>query len=115
MNKHDTPPKNFTPTPFEYHQTVELEIDDLNNLGTGVGRIDGWVVMVPFALGGERVKARIYKNHKNFSEGDLLEVVRPSPDRVAPFAGCSGFAAAANISICRIPRNLNGSGNRLKI
>lgn len=90
MNKHDTPPKNFTPTPFEYHQTVELEIDDLNNLGTGVGRIDGWVVMVPFALGGERVKARIYKNHKNFSEGDLLEVVRPSPDRVAPVCGLFG-------------------------
>ena len=87
-------PKNFVPTPFEYHQIVELEIDDLTNLGSGVGRIDGWVVMVPYALGGERVKARIYRNHKNYSEADLVEVVRPSPDRVEPqcslFGVCGG-------------------------
>ena len=87
-------PKNFVPTPFEYHQIVELEIDDLTNLGSGVGRIDGWVVMVPYALGGERVKARIYRNHKNYSDADLVEILRPSPDRVEPkcslFGTCGG-------------------------
>lgn len=94
MNKHDTPPKNFVPEPFQYREIVELDIDDLTNLGAGVGRIDGWVVMVPFALGGERVKARVYKNHKNFSEADLVEVLRESPDRVKPvcplFGTCGG-------------------------
>ncbi len=90
----DTPPKNFVPTPFEYHQIIELEIDDLTNLGLGVGRIDGWVVMVPYALGGEKVKARVYRNHKNYSEADLVEVLRPSADRVEPkcplFGKCGG-------------------------
>ena len=94
MDKQDTAPKNFVPTPFAYRQIVQLEIDDLNNLGVGVGRIDGWVVMVPFALGGERVKARVYRNRKNFSEADLVEVLRPSPDRVKPlcplFGTCGG-------------------------
>ena len=47
------------PQPFEYRQVVELEISDLNNLGVGVGRIDGWVVMVPYALAGERVRASV--------------------------------------------------------
>lgn len=88
------PPRNFVPEPFAYHQIVELEIDDITNLGAGVGRIDGWVVMVPYALGGERVKARIFRNRKNFSEGDLVEVVRASPQRVAPkcelFGLCGG-------------------------
>ena len=54
----------------------------------------GWVVMVPFALPGERVRVRVYRNHKNFSEADLLEVLRPSPHRVAPrcalFGRCGG-------------------------
>ncbi len=77
-------PKNFKPEPFAYHEVVELDIVDLNNLGTGVGRIDGWVVMVPMALPNERVKARIYKNHKNFSEADLVEVITPSHDRIQP-------------------------------
>ena len=87
-------PKNFVPVPFEYHQIVELEIDDITNLGAGVGRIDGWVVMVPYALAGERVKASVYKNHKNFSEADLVEAVKPSPDRVEAkcklFGKCGG-------------------------
>ena len=46
----------------------------------------GWVVMVPFALPGELVRVRVYRNHKNFSEADLLEVLRPSPHRVTPSA-----------------------------
>lgn len=54
----------------------------------------GWVVMVPFTLPGERVRARVYRNHKNFSEADLLEVLTPSPHRVAPpcplFGRCGG-------------------------
>jgi len=55
---------------------------------------NGWVVMVPFALPGERVRVRVYRNHKNFSEADLLEVLRPSVHRVVPrcalFGRCGG-------------------------
>ena len=99
-------PRNFVPEPFAYREVVELEIDDISNLGAGVGRVNGWVVMVPFALGGERVRARIFRNRKNFSEGDLLEVVRR---RSAP---CSGSAAAANTSISSTARSSNGSAGR---
>jgi 23S rRNA (uracil1939-C5)-methyltransferase/tRNA (uracil-5-)-methyltransferase len=50
----------------------------------GEARRGGWVVLVPFTLPGERVRARVFRNHKNFSEADLVEVLTPSPDRVAP-------------------------------
>lgn len=83
------PPKKFVPTPFEYHQEIELTIDSLTNLGAGVGRIDGWVVFVPFSLPGEVVKARVFRNDKSFSQADLVEVLVPSPDRVTP--GCPLF------------------------
>lgn len=88
------PPKRFLAEPFSYHQQIELRVDNLTNLGLGVGRIDGWVVMVPFALPGERVRARVYRNHKNYSEADLIEVLEPSPDRIFPvcplFTTCGG-------------------------
>lgn len=88
------PPKKFTPIPFEYHQEIEIEIDSLTNLGSGVGRVGGWVVFVPFALPGETVKARVYRNDKNCSHADLAEVLKPSPDRVQPvcplFGDCGG-------------------------
>jgi 23S rRNA (uracil1939-C5)-methyltransferase/tRNA (uracil-5-)-methyltransferase len=91
---HQRPPKKFVPTPFEYHQEIELTIDSLTNLGSGVARVDGWVVFVPFALPGETVKARVYRNDKNCSHADLVEVLVPSPDRVQPvcplFGECGG-------------------------
>ncbi|NNC87716.1 MAG: class I SAM-dependent RNA methyltransferase [Akkermansiaceae bacterium] len=87
-------PKNFRPDPFAYHEEVELGIDALSNLGAGVGRIDGWVVFVPFALPGERVRAKVWRNDANCSHADLLEVLDPSPHRIAPpcplFGACGG-------------------------
>ncbi len=50
--------------------------------------------MVPFTLPGEKVRARVYRNHKNFAEADLLEVLTPSPHRIDPqcplFGRCGG-------------------------
>ena len=88
------PPRKFNPVPFEYHQEIELSIDSLSNLGHGVGRIDGWVIFVNFALPGERVRARVYRNSSNHSEADLVTVLAPSPERVEPrcplFGECGG-------------------------
>ena len=87
-------PKGFRPEPFAYHEEIELQIETLTNMGQGLGRHDGWVVMVRFSLPGERIRARIYRNDKNFSEADLVEVLDPSPQRIeAPcpvFGQCGG-------------------------
>lgn len=87
-------PKNFVAEPFAYHQEIELLIDNLSNLGAGVGRIDDWVVFVPFSLPGEKVRARVFRNHKSYSEADLIEVIEPSLERVEPpcplFGECGG-------------------------
>ena len=88
------PPRKFNPIPFAYHQEIELSIDKLTNEGVGLGRVDEWVVFVPFALPGERVKAKVFRNHKNYSEADLVEVVERSPHRIEPvcplFGQCGG-------------------------
>lgn len=90
----DTPPRKFVPTPFAYHEEVELVIDNLSNMGDGVGRINNWVVFVPYTLPGEKVRARIYRNDKNCSMADLVEVIEASPRRVQPqcpvFGYCGG-------------------------
>jgi tRNA/tmRNA/rRNA uracil-C5-methylase (TrmA/RlmC/RlmD family) len=80
--------------PLSYHQEVELQIETLTNLGLGLGRIDNWVVMVPFCLPGEYVKVRIFRNHKNYSEADLVAILKPSAERIQPicplFGKCGG-------------------------
>ena len=101
--------KKFNDQPFPYRTEIELEISTLTNLGVGLGRVTlpgienpeskiensgKWVVMVPFTLPGEKVRARVYRNHKNFSEADLITVLTPSPNRVSPhcplFGTCGG-------------------------
>ena len=95
MNLHARkPPRNFIADPFEYHQEIDLTIDTLTNLGQGLGRLDGWVVMVPYSIPGEKIRARIHRNHKNYSEADLIEVLESSSQRVEPrcslFGECGG-------------------------
>jgi 23S rRNA (uracil1939-C5)-methyltransferase/tRNA (uracil-5-)-methyltransferase len=87
-------PEKFNPVPFAYHSEVEVEISTLTNLGDGLGRVGSWVVMVPFALPGECVRARVWHNAANFSRADLIRVLRPAPGRVEPrcplFGACGG-------------------------
>lgn len=83
-------PKNFVPEPFDYHHELELEIESLSNNGDGIARVNGWVVFIPYALPGDKVRARIWRNDKNCSYADLIEVLSPGPDRVVPECGLFG-------------------------
>ncbi|MFZ5640979.1 MAG: 23S rRNA (uracil(1939)-C(5))-methyltransferase RlmD [Bacillota bacterium] len=75
--------------PVTAGQEVELVIDGVSHSGDGVGRYNGFTVFVTRSIPGETVRARITEIKKNFAEADLLEVVQPSPRRVAP--GCPVF------------------------
>lgn len=76
--------------------THELTIADLALGGDGVGRLpDGRTVFVPFTIPGETVRAAILSEHNRFCRGDALEILCPSPDRVAAppcplFGRCGG-------------------------
>tara|TARA_B100002019_G_scaffold174074_1_gene150510 strand:+ start:490 stop:1701 length:1212 start_codon:yes stop_codon:yes gene_type:complete len=87
-------PKGFIPTPYPYHHELEIEISDITNLGIGIGRDNGWVIQVPYCWPGEKIRAKIFRNHSNYSQADLMEVIHPSPDRIEPrcklYESCGG-------------------------
>lgn len=89
-----TKPKGFIDKPFAYHEELNVTIDTLTNEGRGIARINQWIVMVPFVIPGEHVRVRIFKNHKNYSEADLIEIIEPSPKRTQAlcplFGQCGG-------------------------
>ena len=64
-------------------ETLELEIDSLAHGGRGVARANGYVVFVSGGLPGDLVRARITRSKRHFGEATALELVRPSPERVA--------------------------------
>jgi 23S rRNA (uracil1939-C5)-methyltransferase/tRNA (uracil-5-)-methyltransferase len=88
------PPKGFNEHPYPYHHELILDVENVTNLGFGIARDNGWVIQIAFVLPGERVKVRIFRNHKNYSEADCIEVIEKSTDRVDPqcslFGTCGG-------------------------
>jgi tRNA/tmRNA/rRNA uracil-C5-methylase (TrmA/RlmC/RlmD family) len=68
----------------------ELVCDGVAHGGEAVGRLaDGRAVFVPYAIPGERVRVRVTQVRARFARAELLEVLEPSPDRIA--APCPHF------------------------
>ncbi|WP_069131267.1 23S rRNA (uracil(1939)-C(5))-methyltransferase RlmD [Rhodohalobacter halophilus] len=63
---------------------VELEIESTAFKGKGVAKKDGIAVFVSGTAPGDVVKARIIKKKKTWREAKLLEILKPSPDRIEP-------------------------------
>ena len=80
--------------PLKIGDKLSLTIHDIAFGGEGVGRIDDFVVFVPFVLVGETVEAEITEVKKNFARAKLMRVETPSPERIQPecryFGGCGG-------------------------
>lgn len=66
---------------FAKNQTVTLDITEINNLGCGVGKVDGMVFFVKGAVSGDRIEAKIIKVNASYCVGRLEKIVVPSPHR----------------------------------
>jgi 23S rRNA (uracil1939-C5)-methyltransferase len=79
-----------TATRPERGTELDLRIDALAFGGNGVARADGYVVFVPGAVPGDRVRAVLTKRKKAYGEARTLELLEPSPDRIEPVADHPG-------------------------
>jgi 23S rRNA (uracil1939-C5)-methyltransferase len=69
---------------------LELTVDTLAHGGSGVARLDGYVVFVAGALPGDRVRAVVGKSKRAYAEARATEILEPSPDRIEPRADHPG-------------------------
>jgi 23S rRNA (uracil1939-C5)-methyltransferase len=79
-------------------EELQLEIQGIAQGGDGVGRVDGMVVFVTGALPGEEVLVQISERRPSYARGSVVEVINPSPDRVAPITDDDGHAAWQHIA-----------------
>ncbi len=80
--------------PVEKNDEIVVSIESLTNEGQGVARVNGFAVFVIGALAGEEVRAHVIKVLPAYAVAKAVEIIKPSPDRVAPacpvFAQCGG-------------------------
>lgn len=73
---------------------VNIEIESVAFGGEGVGRVDNFVVFVPFAAPGDELEIEIVQRKKNFARGRILNISSPSKTRVDPlcryYENCGG-------------------------
>lgn len=62
-----------------------IKIHGLGSSGEGVGKLDELIIFVEGALPNEDIVAEIVTRKKNYAVGRLIEVVKPSAERVEPF------------------------------
>lgn len=71
-----------------------VTIERLAYGGEGVAKSEGKVVFVPFTAVGDKVRIKVVTDHGRFERGELLEIIKPSPDRISPactvFEKCGG-------------------------
>lgn len=66
-----------------------VKIESVAAEGKSLAHVDGTVVFVEFAVPGDIVNVKVTKKKKNYMEGFILEIVKPSEDRLQPF--CEHF------------------------
>ncbi|MBU0703656.1 MAG: 23S rRNA (uracil(1939)-C(5))-methyltransferase RlmD [Chloroflexi bacterium] len=61
-----------------------LQLTTITHGGAALGRHEGRVIFVPYALPGETVRVEIVEDKGRFAFARLAEVLEPSPDRITP-------------------------------
>ncbi len=78
-------------------EPVAATIESLNHDGRGVTHIEGKAVFVHGALPGEAVRFTYTRKSRRFDEGQVVEVVSASPERVEP--ACPHFGVCGGCSL----------------
>ena len=74
---------------------------------------DGQVVFVPFAVPGDIVDIRVIKKKKNYLEGIIAEIKKPSADRLEPF--CKHFGVCGGCKWQPLPYSLQLEAKRRQV
>lgn len=75
---------------------MKVEILRFDDFGRGICYVNDKVTFVPFSMPGDVLEIEITKGKKNYNEGKIVKIIKPSKNRVAPscpyFGACGGCA-----------------------
>lgn len=83
---------------------VDVDISMLSSTGDGLAHKDGSVIVVPFAVPGDTVTAKVYKNNPdlNYALADFVKVVKAGEHRTET-PGCGYFTKCSGCQFQHLP------------
>jgi len=92
--------------PLTVGDKVRVTVQDVAFGGEGVARLHDFVVFVPFVIAGEEVEVEITEVRKRFARARLLDVVKPSSERVTARCRYFGLCGGCQYQHIEYPRQL---------
>ncbi len=93
--------------------TEIVEIESIAYGGSGVGRLrgddgdgSGKVVFVPFSHPGDELRVSVVSDKKSFLEAEIVEIIKPSPERVEPVCGVFTRCGGCSLQHVSYPNQL---------
>ena len=90
-----------------------VEIEKIAAEGKGLAHVDGIVVFVDYAVPGDVVDIRVLKKKKNYMEGRIERLVKPSKDRLEPF--CQHFGVCGGCRWQHLPYSIQPEAKRQQV
>lgn len=93
---------------------IELKIEDMTEDGKGIGKFNSLAIFVPNAVLGDLVKAEIIKLKKRYAVARLIEVLKPSSDRINPSCEYFGICGGCSLLNLRYEKQVELKRNTVK-
>ncbi len=90
-----------------------ITIESVAAEGKALARVDGMVVFVDFAVPGDVVDIQVYKKKKNYMEGFVKRLVKPSEQREKPF--CEHFGVCGGCRWQLLPYSMQLDAKRQQV
>ena len=89
------------------NETFTAHIQSIAAGGSGVTRLNGKTVFADFTAPGDFARLRITKDHKTWAEAELIEVIKPSPERISPVCDLYSRCGGCNLQHLNYKAQLN--------
>lgn len=93
--------------PIKKDNSYDIEIIDLNHLGKGVGKVEGFTVFAEGGIPGDVGKVKINKIKKNFALGKMEDIYTPSLNRITPPCPIAHICGGCQIQELKYQQQLN--------
>ena len=90
-----------------------VTIESVAAEGKALAHVDGMVVFVDFAVPGDIVDIQVYKKKKNYMEGFIKQIVKPSEYRLEPF--CEHFGVCGGCRWQPLPYEMQLQAKRRQV
>ena len=83
--------------PLQEHEGI---VESLSHDGKGICRVEGKAIFIAGALPGEHIRFSFRPHKRKYDEGNLVEVIKPSPDRIE--AKCKHYGVCGGCSFMHL-------------